>query len=195
MKRYQKEIMKITAGEVLSRIFDLAVPFFEASSCYRISAKKWKEERDFEKSMYSERINYLKRHGLIEDFVEGKEKFLEITPKGLKKLDEIRIANLTIERPEVWDGKWRIILFDIPNKIKVLRDIFRQKLVKLGFQKIQESIYVYPFECTTEIQLITSNLDITNYVLLLISEIIQGEDTIIEKFIKCNVLESNDIKK
>jgi hypothetical protein len=151
MKKYQKEIVKLTAKELLMGIFDLALPFYEASRAYRLPAKKYKENRDFEQSNYFLKIQYLRRHGLIETFVKNKERFIEITGKGLKRIEKIENNQLQIERSKKWDGKWRIVIFDIPNKLKNARDIFRAKLLNLEFEKIQESVYVYPFECKKNI--------------------------------------------
>lgn len=193
MKKYQKKIIKLTAGEVLLRVFDLAVPFFEADQIYRVSAHKYRAEREYDKSNFSEKIKYLKRQGLIESFVEGKDKFIEITAKGLRKVKKCNLDNLKIVRPEIWDGRWRVVIFDVPEKHKNNRDTFRHKLLNLGFQKIQESIYVHPFECANEIKQLSESLSIENNVLIMISEIIQGENSIIEKFLNANVLEQDDL--
>ena len=86
MKQYKKDIIKLTANEVLNAIFDLAIPFFESDRKYRISAKKYREERSIEHSNFSERLSYLKRHGLVETFVEGKDQYYELTPKAINKI-------------------------------------------------------------------------------------------------------------
>lgn len=193
MKKHQKEIIKLTAQEVLLRIFDLATPFFEADHVYCISARKYKEHRDYEKSCFAEKIKYLKRRGLIDSFVEGKERFVEITPQGLDKIRKNEVNHIKIDRPEKWDGKWRLTIFDIPDKYKNSRDSLRYKLLRLGFCKIQESVYAYPFECSDEIRQLSESLLIENYVLIMISEIIQGEDSIIEKFLNAKVLTQEDL--
>ncbi len=194
MKKYQKEIARLTAREVLLSIFDLAVPFFEADRIYRVSARKYRNERENDRADFSERIKYLKRNGLISSFIEGKERYLEITPKGLKRIDEFKAEPTEIKRPEKWDGKWRIVIFDVPNKRKSERDIFRHKITKIGLQPIQESVYVYPFECTEEITIFTGHLNISRHVLVMISEIIQGEEEIIDQFLKLNILQKPDLK-
>lgn len=194
MKKYQAEIVALTAGEVLLRIFDLALPFFSASSVYRAGALKYETERDIEKSNFKERIKYLKKRGLIETFVEGKEKYYEITPKGLAKIDEYRIDNIKIDHTNKWDGKWRLVIYDIPEKRKTSRDWLQNRLLELGFAKIQDSVYVYPFECSKEITTISSILNISQYVIISISDIIQGEENIIEKFLEKEILTEEDLK-
>ncbi len=195
MKKYQKEIIALSAGEVLLSIFDLALPFFSASSVYRVSAKKYEEERDIEKSNFTERVKYLKRRGMIKTFIEGKEKYYEITTKGLAKIDEYRIDNIKINHTSKWDGKWRLVVYDIPEKRKSSRDWLQNRLLELDFVKIQDSVYVFPFECTKEIATISSLLNISQYVLISISDIIQGEENIIEKFLEKEILTEKDLKK
>lgn len=193
MKNYKKEIIKLTAKEALFSIFDLALPFFESSSIYRVSAKKLINIRENDRSNFSDKVKYLKRHGLIQTFVENKEEYIEITKSGIDKIDHLQEDMRQISRPDKWDGKWRVVLFDIPNSKKVNRDMLRMKILKLGFIKVQESIYVYPFECTKEISAICSRLDISQYVLIMVSDIIQGENQIVDRFLSTKVLNTQDI--
>ena len=194
MKKYQKEIVKLTASRVLLGLFDLALPFFEADRRYRVSARKFREESDYDKSTFSERLKYLKRQGLIEQIIEDKDSYFELTPKGLDKVKLIQLDEMTIPRPELWDHKWRIVIFDIPEKHKAARDILRNKLIELGFEKIQESVYVYPFECMAEITQLSRAISETHNILIMISEIIQGENTLIENFFKKDILQIDDLK-
>lgn len=194
MRKYQKEIVLLTAGEVLLSIFDLALPFFQASSVYRVSTNKYIEERSIEKSNLRERIKYLKKMGLIETFVENKEQYFEITPKGINRVTELHDLHPVVEKPGVWDQKWRMVIFDVPDKRKGSRDVFRKKLLELGFEKVQESVYIYPFECSEIIKRQSQMLLIENYVLLSISDIIQGEEHIIKRFIDKKVLRESDLQ-
>ncbi len=195
MKDYKKEIIKLSAKEVLMAFVDLTMPFFEASPIYRKSAKLYRIDRADAKSDFLQKIHYLKRHGMIETFVENKKRFVEITDRGMARINQIQNDQIQILRPEKWDGNWRVVIFDIPNKNKVNRDALRAKLIVLGFVKIQESVYVYPFECSKEIKLLSAKLMITDNVLIMVSEIIQGEDEIIAKFFDKGILNKNDLKK
>jgi len=195
MKKYQKEILKITAGEVLSSLFDLAAPFFEASPLYRKPIKKYLKQLQIEKKQFFNKLNYFKKMGYIKTFVENKEKFLELTPKGFDYLKKFSFDNITIKRPKKWDGKWRIIIFDIKEKLKNNRDTLRWKLLQLGFYQIQKSVYVYSFECTNEITLLTKHLLIADSVLIMIADIIQGEEKIIKFFLDKNILTNSDLAK
>ncbi len=46
-----------------------------------------------------------------------------------------------------WDGKWRVICFDIPEKKKYVRHVVQQKLVEIGCYRLQDSVFVTPHKC------------------------------------------------
>lgn len=50
-----------------------------------------------------------------------------------------------------WDGLWRLVIFDIPEENKKLRDILRKKLKSLGFAMFQKSVWVTPFDITSKV--------------------------------------------
>jgi len=195
MKKYQKEIAKSVAKEILLSIFDMAVPFFQSSHLYRKSASQYLLERAGERSELLEKIRYWKRMGYVTVFIENKEKYFELTPKGHKYLKQKDKTKVVIPRPNHWDGKWRIVIFDISEKLRASRDALRSKLAELGFFQIQKSVYVYPFECTEAISLLSKRYFIENSVLIMISEIIQGEEKIIELFLGKGILNDSDLKR
>ncbi len=126
-------------------------------------------------------------------FSEGKEKHVELTPKGLDRILKLSIDNIKISRPKIWDKKWRVVIFDVPEKKHYSRDMLRNRLVNIGFVQIQKSVYVFPFECTNEIAAISTKLLIENNVTIMLSDIIQGEDEIINKFIDNKILSKKDL--
>lgn len=193
--KYIAKIARLKSIQVLNSIFSLATPFYEASSIYRLSARELSDKIRHENEDIRKQISYLKRMGYIETFVEGKEKFYELTDKGQKKVADHSLMHPNMERSSKWDGKWRVIIFDIPNKLKVSRDSFRLKLLELGCIKVQESVYVFPFECTELVVKISELMLIEKYVLIMISEIIQGEESIIEKLLDKKILLSSDLIK
>lgn len=195
MRKHQKEIIREATIEFIKSIFDITTPFFEASKIYRKSAMQYKIGRSIERAQFWQKISYLKRRGLINIFVEGKDKYYEVSLEGKRILQKYSYKNLNINRPIIWDGKWRIVIFDVPEKLRTSRDLLRDKIKQMGFYQIQKSVYTYPFECSREIAFLSEQLLISKYVLIMISDIIQGEEDIIENFIEKNILTKNDIKK
>lgn len=193
MKKYKKDIIRETTIEFLKSFFDLTTPFFEASSVYRKSTREYLQTRSIEKAQFSKKIHYLKEKGLIDEFVEGKDKFYEISTKGREIFQKFSYKDIYINHPDVWDGKWRIVIFDVPEKLRVGRDVLREKLIQLGFYQIQKSVYAHPFECSEVILFLSEQLLISKYVLIMISEIIQGENDIIKDFLDRNILTKNSL--
>lgn len=50
------------------------------------------------------------------------------------------------------DGIWKIILFDIPETKRQVRNVLRSKLASLGFKKWQNSIWISPYIIAPEIE-------------------------------------------
>lgn len=44
-----------------------------------------------------------------------------------------------------WDGKWRIVLFDIPEAKRPVRDYLRNVLKRHGFVEFQRSMWAWPY--------------------------------------------------
>lgn len=194
IKREDLQIVGLTAKEILLTLFDATViPFFEASSMYRKPARKYLNERENEKYDLRQKIYYLKKRGYINSFSQGKEKYLELTPKGLNHVKKMVAYDIKIEKPDKWDQKWRIVMFDISEKKHDERNIFREALLKAGFIQFQKSVFVYPFECTNEISDLSYRLGVSDNVVIMISEIFQGEETIIEEFIDSGIISREDL--
>jgi CRISPR-associated endonuclease Cas2 len=50
------------------------------------------------------------------------------------------------------DGVWKMVIFDIPEKKRQVRNVIRAKLVSLGFQRWQNSIWISPYTLAPEIE-------------------------------------------
>jgi len=70
-----------------------------------------------------------------------------LTQKGTLELERRRFEHYQFPTPKKWDGKWRIVCFDIPEKNKRVRRVVQQKLVELGFYRLQDSVFVTPQPC------------------------------------------------
>ena len=66
----------------------------------------------------------------------------------------LQIDALKINRPKKWDGKYRIIIFDIAQLKKFYREALRGKLKELGFYPLQKSVWIHPFDCRDEIEVL-----------------------------------------
>lgn len=87
-----------------------------------------------------------------------------LTKDGRQKALKYKFDEIKIKKPEKWDGKWRMVTFDIPEKKKRAREALRNKLRDLKFKELQKSVFINPFECENEIDFITEVFDLRRYV-------------------------------
>lgn len=99
--------------------------------------------RPLKKSNISMALKRLRENGLI-DFVDDEKIILRLTDAGKEKAV---LAKLLLE-DQKWDGRWRIIIFDVPEKRRIVRDILRSKLKTWGFVLWQQSVWATKKNCT-----------------------------------------------
>lgn len=142
--------------------------------------EKWKK---YPKHRISDTFYRLKRQGLIDIKTINRQIYISLTNEGRKKAGIFQIDQLKITRPKLWDGKWRILIFDISQKKKFSREALRGKLKELKFVMIQKSVWVHPFECRAEVELLQDFFGLTkNEVRLIISENIGDDGDLRQKF-------------
>ena len=91
---------------------------------------------------------------------------ITITEKGKRVALKFHIDEMVIPTPQRWDGKWRIVIFDIPEKLRRGRDALREKLKDLMFYELQRSVWIHPYPCNTQINFIVEFFDLRRYVRL-----------------------------
>ena len=152
------------AREILKYLLIGGVVMIAASSPY-FWLRFWKQvfrETPRNKRRPQNAFWYLKKKGCIEIQREGHDVKVRLTEKGRKEAGKYQIDDLCIAKPKNWDGKWRVIIFDIPTTSNMIRDVFRKKLKEFGFYQLQKSIWVHPFRCENEITLLREFLGATS---------------------------------
>lgn len=83
-------------------------------------------------------------------------KIVRLTEKGRDKSRRLMLVTLAIKKPQKWDKKWHFVIFDIPEEKKKLRDALRRQLKLLGFCEFQKSVFVFPYPCEDEINILVN---------------------------------------
>ena len=73
-------------------------------------------------------------------------------------MEEIEFKEYEIPEPAFWDGKWRVLVFDMNERRRRTRDQLRRLLQGAGFVRIQDSVWVYPYPCDEFISLVRAHL-------------------------------------
>lgn len=111
----------------------------------------------------------------------GGQSFLRLTQKGEWELLKYKLREKTLEKKK-WDGKWRLVIFDVKEFKRGVRDIIRENIVSFGFVRLQNSVWVYPYDCEDVIVLLKAHCHIGKEVLYLIVEKIENDTWLKEKF-------------
>ena len=126
--------------------------------------KLGRQFKRYERKRLRQIVKRLARQEVVSFKQEGEETIVKITEKGKQKILKFDIDNLQIKEPDTWDGKWRIVLFDVPETKKLAREALRRKLKELGFYQFQKSAFIYPFECKNVIDFIRVTYEIGDFV-------------------------------
>lgn len=151
-------------------------------SVLKATRKEWRkiDQRNFNRSLHSlceQKLLQETRHsdGTIT---------LTLTEQGKRQGRYVHLfgSTIKIKRPKQWDGLWRLVLFDIPEKKRRFRDILRDHLKKIGFCELQQSVFIYPFPCEKEIDCLTRLYNATSYVRIATLQNIDNEKELKQRF-------------
>ena len=134
-------------------------------------------------SRINQELKRLHKRGLIE-IIKRKNGVttIKLTKGGKKKLERYKIDLLQIEKPKKWDGKWRVIIFDIPVKKNFARESLRRKMRNLGFYKLQASVFVHPYPCYEVVQFLRDYFGVSNDVEYLEVDKLESQNKLIGFF-------------
>lgn len=123
----------------------------------------------------TESINRARNRLLREGLLVRRDGFLRLTKKGKLALTRSQVSGLARPTRRKWDHKWRILIFDIPNYRKGLRDKVRRTVTAIGFIRLQDSVWVYPHDCEDLVALLKADFKIGKDLLYLIVEELEGD--------------------
>lgn len=175
MIKNKKETKKIKRGKIISPIKRKILLLLEAGIVLGFARSSKRQKKIFNivrREWKNIDRQYLYR--IVEEF--HKERLLDfkdnangsttilLSEHGKEKILEFKINEMKIKKPSHWDGKWRVVFFDIPEKRRRTRDMIRCKLKELEFYEYQKSVFIHPFPCLDEINFLIEFFDARNFV-------------------------------
>src|SRR3989344_8739281 len=115
----------------------------------------------------SQAFSGLRRYKFVRDIKEKDNNSYALTQKGETKLRDIVIDDIEIKEQRKWDGKWHLVIYDLPIRFKKARDAFRWKLKDLGFFQFQKSAWIYPYPCEGEILFVANFFGVQKHIEIL----------------------------
>ena len=159
----------LIAIAVLGGVMVIAVVTPNAFSILSPFIKKYKKSA-LKPNYIKRKFTSLQKQKMIYISEQNGKTKITLTKKGRLKVLEYQVDEMEIKKQKIWDKKWRVVIFDIPEKKKLARNVFRQKLMNLGFEKIQQSVWKHKYPCNKEIKFLAHLYEITPYV-----ELIEGK--------------------
>lgn len=106
---------------------------------------------------------------------------LRLTARGRRELERLQLRE-GVRKPRRWDGRWRVLVFDIPERRKGLRQKIRFELISIGFERLQNSVWVFPYDVEDFITLLKAEYKIGDAMRYMIVETIERDDELRTKF-------------
>jgi len=125
----------------------------------------------------------LKQKGEIEFEERDGKRYVRLTERGEEALafeqQKVSFANAKLRK---WDRRYRLVMFDVPEKRKEIRERLRYEMQEVGFLRVQNSVWVYPYDCEEFIALLKADLHISKDVLYAVVEEIENDKRIRKHF-------------
>lgn len=131
----------------------------------------------YPKKKVGDTFSNLRKQGFLEIERIDKQIHIRLTDEGRKKAGMFQINDLEIKKPKKWDRKWRMVIFDISQLKKTYREAFRGKIKELGFYCLQKSVWIHPFDCQAEIELLRDFFGLSEDELRLVIAEKLGDDS------------------
>lgn len=146
--------LALGAGGALITMSPAGAVYFMAHGVLLLGLKKIDYKREIKRL---EKRGYVALTKMPEGFA------LKLLKKANKRLQGILLEDVKFPKDKKWDGKWRLFLFDIPEKSRLARNMLRRKLKDLGMYNIQRSVFAYPYDCRKELDFIADYYGIGRY--------------------------------
>ena len=99
-------------------------------------------------------LRRLQKNNMIRIVNHNGRDVVEITTQGKKKVLDYSLDDMQLNTKQKWDGKWRMVMFDIPETRKNARNAVSYKIKEIGMYPIQKSVFIFPYPCKDEIDFV-----------------------------------------
>lgn len=107
------------------------------------------------------------------------------TVRGRERASLLQLLETKLIVKNKWDGKWRLVIFDIPEEKRKMRNLLRQCLKNWDFYKLQASVFVCPYDCRDAVDLLIRTCNGERYVKFIEAEHISHDQGIRKHFALC----------
>jgi phenylacetic acid degradation operon negative regulatory protein len=165
---------------IIDQVFSATEIIFSRSS---LSRKLSEADMLFENEnkFLNRSLQRMRKQNLLKEKDRKGEVLYSLTKEGIKKLTEFRLKNI-LKAAQEWDGFWRVIIFDIPEEMRLFRNVFRRKMISFNFFPLQKSVFVYPFPCEKEIAVLAKFFNAKGYVQVILAKCLGDKEDEVRRF-------------
>lgn len=160
---YKKKVLNFNTANTLTEIFSLG----------------GLNLTDRQKSYTPTIFKRLTDKSLIYFETKNNKKYTRLTQKGIKTL-RASLGNKILHKK--WDNKWRVVIFDIKEERKNIRNTLRFHLKQIGFIKLQNSVWIFPYECDELVVLLKTSFYLGKEVIYMTVDSIENDTRIRKSF-------------
>ena len=122
-------------------------------------------------------LKLLEKRKILNLVIKNSEVYIEVEDAWNIEILKYSIQSLLAMRKKLkWQGKWFLVIFDVPEEQRNKRYYLRKFLKEIGFYQYQQSVYVFPYECEKEITLIKKIIEGGKYLSYIVAEKVEYED-------------------
>ena len=145
-----------------------------------LSDRNYLYKSGFRKRYFEETLNKLIKEGFFEKRTVGNRKIFICGKEEIRRFyNENPKVFLAKEK---WDGIFRAVAFDIPERERKKRVLLRKKLKYLGFGLLQRSIWISPYPLLADLKEYFKKNNLSSYCLFLKSYPVEPKE--IKDFVK-----------
>jgi DNA-binding transcriptional regulator PaaX len=160
----------------LGRTLLIVLSATPASGLQLTNARLFREAKtqiaNLSEDRFREGVRRLCRAGLVRRSGNGEVCEVSISEKGISLAVSRALVGRETSPVSIgkWDGRWRVVCFDLPEIIRSRRRMLRDALVRIGFFQIQRSVFVHPTAPKSCVSPVVTALAIERFVTFLVAE-------------------------
>ena len=161
----------LSIGELLN------AGYYNRHTRYAISDIKDTLLADYDRKQIDNALYNLQKRKLI--LKDGE--YVKFNTKKVAALDQLNVLSF-VPQKQKWDGKWRIVTFDIPEEHRVYRDLVRRKLIEVGAVYVHKSVWLTPVDISPLVNYLRERVGLHDNLLLIEAKTISNQKYFLKKF-------------
>jgi len=142
---------------------------------------RWMELLGFSEPAVRAAVSRSAARGWITPERRGRRAYYKLSPRVYWQVRQVR-RRLCDGQRDTWDGRWRMLVYAVPEGMRSQRDKFRNELVLLGYGTPAPGVWISPTADLEATQELINFYDLSPYVEAFLAERLNGQP--VEKLVK-----------